>query len=97
MVLADQGFEVVKFFPAGAAGGPAMLKALASPLPDLRFCPTGGVSLDNAPDYLSLSNVAVVGGSWVAPKSLADTGDWAAIEALAKEAVARLASLQARD
>ena len=97
MALADQGFEVVKFFPAGAAGGPAMLKALASPLPDLRFCPTGGVTLDNAPDYLGLPNVAVVGGSWVAPKSLIDAGDWTAVESLAREAVARLAPLQAVD
>ncbi len=95
MALADQGFEVVKFFPAGAAGGPGMLKALASPLPDLRFCPTGGVTLDNAPDYLSLPNVAVVGGSWVAPKSLIDAGDWAAIESLAREAADRLAPLRA--
>ncbi len=93
MALADQGFEVVKFFPAGAAGGPAMLKALASPLPDLRFCPTGGITIDNAPEYLGLPNVAVVGGSWVAPKALIDAGDWAAIESLAREAVARLALL----
>ena len=97
MALADRGFEVVKFFPAGAAGGPAMLKALASPLPDIRFCPTGGVTLDNAPAYLSLPNVAAVGGSWVAPKSLIDAGDWPAIESLAREAVTRLAPLQARN
>jgi 2-dehydro-3-deoxyphosphogluconate aldolase/(4S)-4-hydroxy-2-oxoglutarate aldolase len=97
MALADRGFEVVKFFPAGAAGGPAMLKALASPLPDIRFCPTGGVTLDNAPAYLSLPNVAAVGGSWVAPKSLIDAGDWPAIESLAREALTRLAPLQARN
>ena len=97
MALADRGFEVVKFFPAGAAGGPAMLKALASPLPDIRFCPTGGVTLDNAPAYLSLPNVAAVGGSWVAPTSLIDAGDWPAIESLARAAVTRLTPLQARD
>ncbi len=97
MALADQGFEVVKFFPAGAAGGPAMLKALASPLPDIRFCPTGGITLDNAPDYLGLPNVAVVGGSWVAPKPLIDAGDWPTIESLAREAVARLAPLRSAD
>ena len=96
MVLAEHGFEVLKFFPAGAAGGPAMLKSLVSPLPDIGFCPTGGVSLENAPDYLKLPNVAVVGGSWVAPPSLIDAGDWPAIESLARQAVAHLAPLQRR-
>ncbi len=88
MTLADDGFGLVKFFPAGAAGGPALLKALASPLPHIRFCPTGGVSLANAPDYLRLPNVAVVGGSWVCPPELMRKGDWAGIEALAREAAA---------
>jgi 2-dehydro-3-deoxyphosphogluconate aldolase/(4S)-4-hydroxy-2-oxoglutarate aldolase len=67
MTLADRGYRVVKFFPAGPAGGPSYLKGLASPLPDLGFCPTGGVTMANAPDYLRLPNVRVVGGSWVAP------------------------------
>jgi len=94
MALVDQGFEFMKLFPAEAAGGLAMLKSLVSPLPDIRFCPTGGISLENAPEYLALPNVVVVGGSWVAPKSLIDAGDWPAIEALAREAVTRLAQLQ---
>lgn len=90
MELADQGFEVLKFFPAEAAGGVAMLKSMASPLPDVKFCPTGGVSLENARNYLSLPNVVTVGGSWVAPDKLVEAGDFAAITKLAKEAVAAL-------
>lgn len=92
MALAERGYAVQKFFPAGAAGGPSFLKSLASPLPDILFCPTGGVSLANAPDYLALPNVIVVGGSWVVPGNLIDAGDWAGIERLAAEAVATLAS-----
>ncbi|QDL91417.1 bifunctional 4-hydroxy-2-oxoglutarate aldolase/2-dehydro-3-deoxy-phosphogluconate aldolase [Paroceanicella profunda] len=94
MALADRGFEVVKFFPAGAAGGPNLLKSLASPLPDVKFCPTGGVSLENAPEYLKLPNVCVVGGSWVIPNDALETGDWARIEALARAAVTALRPLQ---
>ena len=94
MALADRGYEVLKFFPAGAAGGAAFLKSLASPLPDVGFCPTGGISLENAPDYLRLSNVRVVGGSWVAPKAMVDGGDWTAIEKLADESVAALGPLR---
>jgi 2-dehydro-3-deoxyphosphogluconate aldolase/(4S)-4-hydroxy-2-oxoglutarate aldolase len=86
MRLAERGFRVVKFFPAGPAGGPSYLKALASPLPDLSFCPTGGVSLANAPEYLSLPNVRVVGGSWVAPPDALAAGDWDRVTALAREA-----------
>ena len=67
MVARDKGLRVLKFFPAGPAGGPNYLKALASPLQEIQFCPTGGVSLDNAGDYLKLANVVCVGGSWVAP------------------------------
>ncbi|MGB0499360.1 MAG: bifunctional 4-hydroxy-2-oxoglutarate aldolase/2-dehydro-3-deoxy-phosphogluconate aldolase, partial [Rubricella sp.] len=85
MVLADRGFEVLKLFPAGAAGGQAMLKSLASPLPHIRFCPTGGVSLANAKEYLALPNVVTVGGSWVCPPEMVRAGDWAGIEALARE------------
>lgn len=94
MTLADQGFEVVKFFPAEAAGGIPMLKSMAGPLPDITICPTGGVGLANAPDYLKLPNVAVVGGSWVAPMDAIARGDWALIERLSREAVATLAPFQ---
>ncbi len=85
MDLADSGFEVAKFFPATAAGGAPMLKALSSPLPHIKFCPTGGVSLKNAKEYLDLPNVVTVGGSWVAPKSMMVEGDWTGIEKLARE------------
>lgn len=85
MTLADQGHEVLKFFPASAAGGTPMLKALTSPLPDVKFCPTGGVSLENAAEYLALSNVVTVGGSWVAPVPHMIAGDWAAIEEIARK------------
>ena len=90
MRLADQGHEVVKFFPASAAGGAPMLKALSSPLPNVKFCPTGGVSLDNAKDYLDLPNVVTVGGSWVAPVHHMIAGDWDAIEQIARNTAATL-------
>jgi 2-dehydro-3-deoxyphosphogluconate aldolase/(4S)-4-hydroxy-2-oxoglutarate aldolase len=67
MTLAEEGYAILKFFPAEPAGGLAYLKALGAPLPTIRFCPTGGVSLKNAPAYLGLANVICVGGSWVAP------------------------------
>lgn len=86
MALAARGFKVVKFFPAEQAGGAAYLKALASPLPDIAFCPTGGISLANAPAYLSLPNVRVVGGSWVAPAEAVVARDWDRVERLAREA-----------
>ena len=86
MALADRGFDVVKFFPAAAAGGAATLRAWQAPLPDLRFCPTGGVTLDNAGSYLALSNVACVGGSWVAPADRIAAADWAGIGELARAA-----------
>ena len=86
MQAAEAGFDTLKFFPAGPAGGPAYLKALAGPLPGIRFCPTGGVSAANAPDYLALPNVLCVGGSWVAPEAMMRAGDWAGIEALARQA-----------
>ena len=88
MALLERGYSVQKFFPAGPAGGLAFLKALASPLPQIRFCPTGGVSPENARDYLSLANVLVVGGSWVAPRDRIAAGDWDAITALAQNALA---------
>lgn len=86
MALAERGYEILKFFPAGANGGPKALAALSAPLPQLQFCPTGGVSLQNAPDYLGLDCTICVGGSWVAPKALMNQGDWDAITNLAKEA-----------
>lgn len=88
MMVRDKGFRVMKFFPAGPAGGPTYLKALASPLADVLFCPTGGVSLENARDYLKLPNVVCVGGSWVAPGDAIKAGDWARVETLAREAAA---------
>ncbi|PWE30209.1 bifunctional 4-hydroxy-2-oxoglutarate aldolase/2-dehydro-3-deoxy-phosphogluconate aldolase [Pararhodobacter marinus] len=88
MTLLERGYRTLKFFPAGPAGGPAMLKALGGPLPQATFCPTGGVSLANATDYLSLANVACVGGSWVAPAKMMAAGDWAGITELAREAAA---------
>lgn len=88
MVLRDEGYDVLKFFPAEQAGGAAYLKSLSSPLAGTMFCPTGGISLKNARDYLSLPNVVCVGGSWVAPKELVASGDWAAITKLAAEAAA---------
>lgn len=86
MVLAGQGFRFLKFFPAESAGGIGWLKSVAAPLPGLRFCPTGGISADTAQDYLSLPNVACVGGSWVAPREAVAAGDWAGIERLAAAA-----------
>jgi len=88
MILLERGYTVQKFFPAEAAGGAAALKAIGAPIPQVRFCPTGGVTLANAPKYLSLSNTLCVGGSWVAPADLVASHDWAGIEALAREAAA---------
>ena len=86
MAALEQGLDFLKFFPAEQAGGAAFLKSLASPFQGLRFCPTGGVSLKNATDYLSLPNVICVGGSWVAPDEAVKSGDWALIERLARDA-----------
>ena len=88
MAAREAGLKVVKFFPAEQAGGAPFLKAISSPIADMKFCPTGGISLKNARDYLSLPNVVCVGGSWVAPKELVAAGDWAGITKLAAEAVA---------
>lgn len=88
MALREEGYSVLKFFPAEQAGGAAYLKSLSSPLAGTLFCPTGGISLANARDYLSLPNVVCVGGSWVAPKDLVAAGDWDAITRLAAEASA---------
>ncbi|SEQ18170.1 2-dehydro-3-deoxyphosphogluconate aldolase / (4S)-4-hydroxy-2-oxoglutarate aldolase [Loktanella sp. DSM 29012] len=86
MALLERGYTVQKFFPAEANGGVPALKAIGAPIPQVKFCPTGGVSLKNAPDYLALSNTLCVGGSWVAPADMVASGDWAGIEALAREA-----------
>lgn len=86
MALALQGFKTLKFFPAEASGGSAWLKAVAAPLPDLRFCPTGGIDGNNAAAYLALPNVAAVGGSWVAPKDAIAAGNFPHISALARAA-----------
>jgi 2-dehydro-3-deoxyphosphogluconate aldolase/(4S)-4-hydroxy-2-oxoglutarate aldolase len=81
MTLAALGFPVLKFFPAEPSGGTRWLRAVAEPLPDIRFCPTGGVSDDNAASYLALPNVIAVGGSWVAPAQAIASGDFAGITA----------------
>lgn len=86
MKLLEKGITAMKFFPAEAAGGIPMLKSIGAPLPQVTFCPTGGVNPKNAPDYLALSNVACVGGSWMAPADLVDAGDWAEITRRAAEA-----------
>ena len=88
MALLEQGFTMLKFFPAEQAGGAAYLKSIGAPLPQVKFCPTGGIGLNNARDYLSLKNILCVGGSWVAPRDFLARGDWAAITALAAEAAA---------
>ena len=86
MKLLEKGITAMKFFPAEAAGGIPMLKSLGGPLPQVTFCPTGGVNPKNAPEYLALSNVACVGGSWMAPAELFDACDWAEITRRAAEA-----------
>lgn len=86
MALLARGYDMMKFFPAEASGGAPALKAIGAPLPQVSFCPTGGVSPENAVSYLSLPNVICAGGSWVAPSNLVATGDWAAIEGLARDA-----------
>ena len=87
MNLLEKGITEMKFFPAEAAGGIPMVKSIGGPLPQVTFCPTGGVSPNNAADYLALSNVACVGGSWMAPASLVDAEDWDEIKRLTIEAV----------
>ncbi|QBF29850.1 bifunctional 4-hydroxy-2-oxoglutarate aldolase/2-dehydro-3-deoxy-phosphogluconate aldolase [Thalassococcus sp. S3] len=88
MWLLERGYTMQKFFPAEASGGAPALKAIGAPLPQVTFCPTGGVSPSNAIDYLSLGNVACVGGSWVATKDALANGDWQRIETLARDAAA---------
>ena len=86
MQLLARGYDMLKFFPAEASGGAPALMAIGAPLPQITFCPTGGVSPDNAASYLGLDNVLCAGGSWVAPKNLIKDGNWAEIETLAREA-----------
>ncbi|OHC54608.1 MAG: keto-deoxy-phosphogluconate aldolase [Rhodobacterales bacterium RIFCSPHIGHO2_02_FULL_62_130] len=88
MALLEMGFTTLKFFPAEQAGGAAYLKSIGAPIPQVKFCPTGGIGLKNARDYLTLPNILCVGGSWVAPKDAMARGDWAAITTLAAEAAA---------
>lgn len=86
LVLLDDSYTLQKFFPAGLAGGPAFLKAVGAPIPEVSFMPTGGINPDNANEYLSLRNVACIGGSWVAPASLLQAGDFDAIGKIAADA-----------
>ena len=86
MMAQEDGYTELKFFPAMQAGGPAMLKAWSGPFFDVKFCPTGGVTQQNANDLLSLTNVACVGGSWLVPADAMAQGDWSRIEKLAREA-----------
>lgn len=88
MAARDHGFSLVKLFPAAQAGGLAMLKAMAGPLGDMQFCPTGGVSVANMAEFLQQPNVAMVGGSWLTPVDLAEQGQWAEITRLARAATA---------
>ncbi len=88
MALLEWGYTIQKFFPAEPAGGAPYLASLSSPLPQVKFCPTGGITPALAPSYLKLSNVITVGGSWMIPKALIAAGDWAGVEKLAREASA---------
>lgn len=88
MRLAERGAQAMKFFPAEPSGGIPYLKSIAGPLPDLRFCPTGGITPETAPRYLALPNVGCVGGSWMAPSNLLAGGQWGQVEALARQAAA---------
>lgn len=87
----EHGLSMFKFFPAEAAGGIPMLKSFAGPFADVSFCPTGGISIDSFTDYLALSNVMCVGGSWLAKKPLMDAGDWDGITQIAEQTFSRIA------
>jgi 2-dehydro-3-deoxyphosphogluconate aldolase/(4S)-4-hydroxy-2-oxoglutarate aldolase len=89
MLAQERGFTELKFFPAEAAGGVEMLKALHGPFPRITFCPTGGITQENYRNYLSLANVSCVGGSWIAPPELIEKGDWDTITELAAKAAGR--------
>ncbi|MER7193621.1 bifunctional 4-hydroxy-2-oxoglutarate aldolase/2-dehydro-3-deoxy-phosphogluconate aldolase [Streptomyces flaveolus] len=96
VALLERGVREMKFFPAEAAGGTAYLKALAAPLPQARFCPTGGIGPASAPEYLALPNVGCVGGSWMLPKDAVAGRDWARVEALARAAAGLSAGATSR-
>ena len=86
LAVLEAGFTEMKFFPAEASGGAPWLKSIASPVPDARFCPTGGITAASAASYLALPNVGCVGGSWLTPADVVRRGDWAVVEGLAREA-----------
>jgi 2-dehydro-3-deoxyphosphogluconate aldolase/(4S)-4-hydroxy-2-oxoglutarate aldolase len=86
MAVLEEGLSAMKFFPAGPAGGPDYLASIGAPIPAVQFCPTGGISLKTAPDYLQLANVSCVGGSWLTPRDAVERQDWPRITALAEEA-----------
>ncbi|UFN43148.1 bifunctional 4-hydroxy-2-oxoglutarate aldolase/2-dehydro-3-deoxy-phosphogluconate aldolase [Nocardioides okcheonensis] len=88
LAVLEAGFTDMKFFPAEAAGGAPWLKSVAAPVPDARFCPTGGITAASAPAYLALPNVGCVGGSWLTPADVVGRGDWAEVERRAREAAA---------
>lgn len=88
MAAREAGFRELKLFPAVPAGGVGMLNAIAGPLPDVSFCPTGGITIDSAPHFLACKNVACVGGSWLTPKDVVHAGDWRTITELARAASA---------
>lgn len=88
MQALEFGFDVLKLFPAVAAGGIKMLESFRGPFPQVRFCPTGGINVQNAPDFLKLPNVVCIGGSWLTPKDLVASGNWTEITRLAREAAA---------
>ena len=92
MKVSENGYSFLKFFPAEACGGVKALSSFAGPLPNIKFCPTGGITIDNAPDYISLNNVICVGGSWVAPTELTISRQWDKIEQLAIQARKSLTS-----
>ncbi|WP_324693008.1 bifunctional 4-hydroxy-2-oxoglutarate aldolase/2-dehydro-3-deoxy-phosphogluconate aldolase [Candidatus Thiothrix phosphatis] len=87
MKLMALGYDMLKFFPAEAAGGIKMLKSIHGPLPDVRFCPTGGISADTFGNYLALPNVLCVGGSWITPDDKLQANDWAGIRDIARQTV----------
>ncbi len=86
IALCERGYTLQKFFPAEAAGGIALLKSVASPIPEARFVPTGGISYETAPDYLALGNVTAIGGSWITPARIIAAGDFERIGVLARDA-----------
>ncbi|MFI9610496.1 bifunctional 4-hydroxy-2-oxoglutarate aldolase/2-dehydro-3-deoxy-phosphogluconate aldolase [Streptomyces sp. NPDC052023] len=96
VALLERGVREMKFFPAAAAGGTAYLKSLAGPLPQARFCPTGGIGFASAPEYLALPNVGCVGGSWMVPADAVAARDWGRIEQLAREAASLSAGERCR-